>query len=347
MPYGKYSSGGLGFLRALCLLLAALLLWGNAVAAEPSSDLVWYRVKQGDTLSQLAYQTCESIESIATRNGIKNHNLIFVDQPLRLRSTSCNSPRQVASVTVSPGENVRQGRASREKQILTTPEKKLAPVFTPSRKESSEEELKDLPLSQARHDDIYRVVALRKLQTSGDISRAEAKELADLTDSLRRAVLERYPLRNAQCLYEKNAGRNWKEQTLFRVRCIRENYGTVIAAAAREYRLSESYLIAVIIIESGGRPDAISPTGCTGLKQFTLQSAKHYGLRDRFDPFESIRIGAKHLAQNLRYFGGNVDQATAAYNVGPLTVARSPGFDASRFSYTQSVRAVERLIDSV
>lgn len=343
MPQGF---GTCGFFRTLLVFLVIVVSWGGAVAA-PHAQMVTYSVKSGDTLSQLAKDTCDSIEQIMARNNsIKNPNIIFVNQPLLLQSGACLSPREVASVTVSPGEFASHRRASREKQILTIPEKKPAPIFTPSRKESSEEESKVLPLSQERHDDIYRVVALRKIKASRALTKSEQSELESLIISLREAVLTRYPLKNADCLYGKNTGRNWREQTLFRVQCIRENYGTVIAAAAREYKLSESYLIAVIIIESGGRPDAISPTGCTGLKQFTLQSAKYYGLRDRFDPFESIRIGAKHLAENLRHFGGNVDQATAAYNVGPRTV-RAPGFDASGFSYTRSVRAVERLVNSV
>jgi soluble lytic murein transglycosylase-like protein len=315
--------------------------WGGAVAAPPT-QMVTYWVKSGDTLSQLAKDTCDSIEQIMARNSsIKNPNVIFVNQPLLLQSGACLSPRKVASVTVSPGEFASHRRASREKQILIPPEKKPAPIFTPSPKGAQ-----TTSLSEERHDDIYRVVELRKRQGAKTISRAERSELASLTSSLRQAVLAKYPLKNPDCLYERNVGKDRTEQTLSRVRCIRENYGAELASAARNNGLSESLLIAVIVIESGGQPDAISLAGCTGLKQFTLRSAKHFGLRDRFDPFESIHAGARHLADNLKYWGGNLDKAIAAYNIGPRVV-RAPGFDASQFPYTRSVRAVERLVNSV
>ena len=330
-----------GFWRKLLVFLVIVVSWGEAVAAPPA-QIVTYSVKSGDTLSQLAEDTCDSIEQIMARNSsIKNPNVIFVNQPLLLQSGACLSPREVASVTVSLGEFASHGRASREKQILTIPEKKPAPIFTPSPKGAE-----IASLSEERHDDIYRVVELRKRQEAKTISKAERSELASLTSSLRQAVLTKYPLKNPDCLYARNIGKNWTEQTLFRVRCIRENYGRELAAAARNNGLSENLLIAVIVIESGGQPDAISPTGCTGLKQFTLRSAKHFGLRDRFDPFESIRVGAEHLADNLRYWGGNLDKAIAAYNIGPRVV-RTPGFNASQFPYTRSVRAVERLVNSV
>lgn len=334
-----------GFWRKLLVFLVIVVSWGGAVAAPPA-QIVTYSVKSGDTLSQLAEDTCDSIEQIMARNSsIKNPNVIFVNQPLLLQSGACLSPRKVASVTVSPGEFASHGRASREKQILTIPEKKPAPIFTPPSKGAEAPSLSD-SLSEERHDDIYRVAELRTRQGAKTISRAEQSELASLTGSLRQAVLAKYPLKNPGCLYERTVGKNWTEQTLFRVWCIRENYGKELAAAARDNGLSESLLIAVIVVESGGQPDAISPTGCTGLKQFTLRSAKRFGLRDRFDPFESIRVGAEHLADNLRHWGGNLDKAIAAYNAGPRVV-RAPGFDASQSPYTRSVRAVERLVNSV
>lgn len=342
MPQGIFDSWGFGWLKRWVVFWVILMVWSGASAESSSVAMVTYLVKSGDTLSQLAKDTCDSIEQIMARNSsIKNPNIIFVNQPLLLQSGACLSPRKVASVTVSPGEFANDGRASREKQILTTPEKKPAPILTPRPKGSE-----TTSLSEERHDDIYRVVELRKRQGAKTISQAERSELASLTSSLRQAVLVKYPLKNPDCLYERNVGKNWTEQTLSRVRCIRENYGRELASAARNNGLSESLLIAVIVVESGGQPDAISSTGCTGLKQFTLRSAKRFGLRDRFDPFESIRVGAEHLADNLKYWRGDLDKAIAAYNAGPRVVMM-PGFDASRSPYTRSVRAVERLVNSV
>ncbi|MFA9262177.1 MAG: transglycosylase SLT domain-containing protein [Undibacterium sp.] len=201
----------------------------------------------------------------------------------------------------------------------------------------------DRPLSDIYHREIYRIVALRNL--SGR-SKAQSAELARLTSVIRQAVLARYKLRNPDCLYasEKEAGETGTERTQYRLRCIRENYGPEIDAIAAARNLSPAYITAVVFVESRGQPDAISPTGCTGLKQFTIASSKLYRLRDRFDPFESLRAGADHLVDNLRLWRGNYAKATAHFNIGSIVVGQA-GFDASAFPYTQAVLGMQRMIE--
>jgi soluble lytic murein transglycosylase-like protein len=75
-----------------------------------------------------------------------------------------------------------------------------------------------------------------------------------------------------------------------------------------------------------------------------MASAKGFGLRDRFDPFESIRAGGRHLADNLRRWNGNVAQATAHFNIGGI--AGTAGFQASQFPYVREVMRVQALIES-
>lgn len=203
----------------------------------------------------------------------------------------------------------------------------------------------DKPLSEIYHKEIYRKAALLSIKPE-ERTKAQNAEIHRLTMRIRHQVLARYPLANPDCLYAegREIGQGWEEQTLFRARCIRQNFGQTIDETAVERKLEPALIEALIIIESGGQPDAISPTGCTGLKQFCLGSSRLFGLRDRFDPFESIRAGGRHIEDNLRHWGGNVAKATAHFYGGPALVA-SVGSNATRHPYTQSVLRVKRLIE--
>ena len=163
----------------------------------------------------------------------------------------------------------------------------------------------------------------------------------------RETLLNRLPLRNAECLYMKYAG-TWKENTLRRIACIRENYGDVITKAAVQYRLPPLLIEAIIHQESGGRPDARSSTGCKGIMQFESRTAQEYGVTDVYDPFESIPKGARVLSEYIRHFGGSLDRGIAAYNQGPGTVRKleDQGHNTSMLPYVVEVKKVLRLLES-
>lgn len=72
-------------------------------------------------------------------------------------------------------------------------------------------------------------------------------------------------------------------------------------------------------IESGGNPNAISPTGVEGLLQVTKATAAQYGL-DRNIPSQNVLAGKKFLFDNLVTFNGDLRLALTAYNAGPGTV---------------------------
>jgi soluble lytic murein transglycosylase-like protein len=76
----------------------------------------------------------------------------------------------------------------------------------------------------------------------------------------------------------------------------------------------------VILQESGGDPNAVSPKGAEGLMQIMPNTAKKPGfgvkpLKDAFDPQENVRFGTDYLyALKNRY--GNTRDALIAYNWG-------------------------------
>ncbi len=161
----------------------------------------------------------------------------------------------------------------------------------------------------------------------------------------RQELLARLDLADPDCLYAKHSG-TWKVNTLARVVCIRKNYGETIERAAKEHKLPVNLLYAIVHQESKGQPDAVSPTGCKGIMQFESRTARGYGVTDVFDPFVSIPKGAHVLADYMRFWKNDLDRGIASYNVGPRMVG-TRGFDAGRFPYTESVRRVWRLIDSM
>lgn len=85
-------------------------------------------------------------------------------------------------------------------------------------------------------------------------------------------------------------------------------------------------LVAVILVESGGRTDALSPKGARGLWQLMPETARRYGLRvddvqdDRVDLFRATDAAARYLHDLYVQFG-DWKLALAAYNTGEANVA--------------------------
>jgi Transglycosylase SLT domain len=84
-------------------------------------------------------------------------------------------------------------------------------------------------------------------------------------------------------------------------------------------------LVAVILVESGGRATALSPKGARGLWQLMPDTARHYGLRvdeiqdDRLDLFKATDAAARYLHDLYVQFG-DWRLALAAYNTGEANV---------------------------
>jgi len=80
-------------------------------------------------------------------------------------------------------------------------------------------------------------------------------------------------------------------------------------------------LAAIILVESGGRADALSPKGARGLWQLMPDTARRYGLRvdenrdDRLDLFSATDAAARYLHDLYAEFG-DWKLALAAYNTG-------------------------------
>ncbi len=115
-----------------------------------------------------------------------------------------------------------------------------------------------------------------------------------------------------------------------------------IDTLAREHGLSKKLVLAVIAVESDFQTRALSPKGAVGLMQLLPKTARLYGVRNPWDPYENLRAGVAHLAYLVRRYQGNLRLALAAYNAGEDDVDRHGGVPpfAETQAYVQKVLAV-------
>lgn len=97
------------------------------------------------------------------------------------------------------------------------------------------------------------------------------------------------------------------------------------AAAARRHGLDPDLVLAVVSVESGFRPGAVSPKGAQGLMQLMPRTASELGVSDALDAKQNLDGGVRHLGSLLTLYDGDVRRALAAYNAGQGAVARHRG----------------------
>jgi soluble lytic murein transglycosylase-like protein len=111
-------------------------------------------------------------------------------------------------------------------------------------------------------------------------------------------------------------------------------YESLIDQAAARNGVDPAILHGLIEQESGFNPSATSSAGAAGLTQLMPGTASSLGVANPLDPAESIEGGARYLGQLMGQFGGNAEDALAAYNAGPGAVQQYGGVPP--YSETQS-----------
>ena len=104
-----------------------------------------------------------------------------------------------------------------------------------------------------------------------------------------------------------------------------DRYEPLIQEHATRQSLRPELVRAVIQIESGFNPRALSPKGAMGLMQLMPATARSLGVNNPWDPGQNIRGGTDYLRRLLDQYDGNEELALAAYNAGSGAVARYGG----------------------
>jgi len=99
----------------------------------------------------------------------------------------------------------------------------------------------------------------------------------------------------------------------------------LIDAAATAQALEPRLVQAVMQVESGYNPRALSKKGAMGLMQLMPETAVELAVSDPWDVEQNVRGGAAYLRKMLDTFGDDLPLALAAYNAGPTAVAKHDG----------------------
>lgn len=109
-------------------------------------------------------------------------------------------------------------------------------------------------------------------------------------------------------------------------------YEPTIRAAAARHGLDPQLVKAVIAVESGFEPTAVSEKGAVGLMQIIPATGERYGVQaDRkrtvaaklADPALNVEIGTRYLADLRKMFVDRPELVLAAYNAGENAVIRN------------------------
>ena len=110
-------------------------------------------------------------------------------------------------------------------------------------------------------------------------------------------------------------------------------------AAADRYGLPRQLVRSVMLAESAGQPNAVSPKGAIGLMQLMPSTARLLGANPQ-DPAQNMEAGVRYLRDLLVLYDGKLWHALAAYNAGPGAVEKYHG---NIPPYEETLRYIRRI----
>jgi hypothetical protein len=123
-----------------------------------------------------------------------------------------------------------------------------------------------------------------------------------------------------------------------RVQRLRQHpYRTEVEQIARQHNVSPHLVSALMAVESGFKPEALSSKGAQGLMQLMPLIAQHYRVYNPFDPQQNIEGGVRFLSDLLKIFDNQLPLALAAYNGGEGLVRQHGGVPPFLESYVNKV----------
>ncbi|MDH3728193.1 MAG: lytic transglycosylase domain-containing protein [Myxococcales bacterium] len=117
-------------------------------------------------------------------------------------------------------------------------------------------------------------------------------------------------------------------------------YNNLITEAAQVYQLPNSFIRAVMRVESNFNPTVVSRAGAMGLMQLMPRTARSMGVSDPFDVRQNVLGGARYLRILANRFKGDLILTVAAYNAGEAAVEKYEGIPP----YQETQRYVRRVL---
>jgi soluble lytic murein transglycosylase-like protein len=117
-------------------------------------------------------------------------------------------------------------------------------------------------------------------------------------------------------------------------------YSSLIDEAAQLYQLPQSFIRAVMRVESDFNPEVVSRAGAMGLMQLMPKTARSMGVADPFDARQNILGGSRYLRILANRFKGDLVLTVAAYNAGEGAVEKHNGIPP----YKETQRYVRRVL---
>jgi soluble lytic murein transglycosylase-like protein len=117
-------------------------------------------------------------------------------------------------------------------------------------------------------------------------------------------------------------------------------YDVHIQEAAELYQLPQSFIRAVMLVESNFYPDVVSVDGAIGLMQLMPGTAASMGVVDAFDPRQNVLGGTRYLRVLANRFNGDLVLTVAAYNAGEGAVQKYRGVPP----YAETRRYVRKVL---
>ena len=100
------------------------------------------------------------------------------------------------------------------------------------------------------------------------------------------------------------------------------DYYDVITNACDRHGVDPRLVHALVKVESGFNPYAMSRKGAMGLMQLMPQTAIDMNVRNTFNPHENVDAGVRYLRYLIDRYDGNLSLALAAYNAGETAVKK-------------------------
>ena len=126
-----------------------------------------------------------------------------------------------------------------------------------------------------------------------------------------------------------------------------KNILDLVKQMAPDFQLEPQLVLAIIETESNFDTIALSPKNAKGLMQLIPETAARFGVRNAYDPAQTIRGGMAYQRWLLAYFEGDVSLVAAAYNAGEGAVDRYRGVPPylETLTYVRKILTSARMVD--